>query len=81
MIMLLPGCRNFCGNTGTLYCRWTSQKCFRLPGGEEKKRRKPSYTGEEEFNYFMAVIFPDKDLNIMDYNRVIRDLNSNTPKE
>jgi len=49
--------------------------------GKKRREEKPSYTGEEEFNYFMAVIFPDKDLNIMDYNRVIRDLNSNTPKE
>ena len=49
--------------------------------GNKRREEKPSYTGEEEFNYFMAVIFPDKDLNIMDYNRVIRDLNGNTPKE
>ena len=49
--------------------------------GKKRREEKPSYTGEEEFNYFMAVIFPDKDLNILDYNRVIRDLNGNTPKE
>ncbi|MGL4571014.1 MAG: DUF1015 domain-containing protein [Clostridium sp.] len=41
-----------------------------------KMRRKenPSFTGEEEFNYFLAVAFPDKDLFVMDYNRVVKDL-------
>ncbi len=34
-----------------------------------------TYTGEEEFNYFLAVIFPDNQLKIIDYNRVVRDLN------
>jgi len=33
----------------------------------------PDYSGKEEFNYFMAVVFPDKDLKIFDYNRVIKD--------
>ena len=42
-----------------------------------KKRRQshPDYTGNEEFNYLMAVVFCDEDLFIMDYNRVVRDLN------
>lgn len=42
-----------------------------------KRRRDqhPGYTGDEEFNYLMAVIFCDEDLFIMDYNRVVRDLN------
>lgn len=42
-----------------------------------KKRRQehPEYTGEEEFNYFLSVLFPDDELEIMDYNRVLRDLN------
>ncbi|MEG0238457.1 MAG: DUF1015 family protein [Clostridium sp.] len=41
-----------------------------------KMRRKenPSFTGNEEFNYFLAVAFPDKDLFVMDYNRVVKDL-------
>ena len=49
--------------------------------GKKRREEKPGYTGEEEFNYFMAVIFPDKDLNILDYNRVIKDLNGSTPEE
>ncbi|MFP4488186.1 MAG: DUF1015 domain-containing protein, partial [Bacteroidales bacterium] len=46
--------------------------------GLEKRKQNPDYTGEEEFNYFMAVHFPDKQLEIIDYNRVVRDLNGYT---
>jgi uncharacterized protein (DUF1015 family) len=46
--------------------------------GLKRREANPNYTGDEEFNYFMAVIFPDKDLNIYDYNRVVRDLNGHT---
>ena len=41
----------------------------------------PGYTGEEEFNYFLSVLFPDDELQIMAYNRVLKDLNGHTPKE
>ncbi|MDK9710000.1 DUF1015 domain-containing protein [Acidaminobacter sp.] len=43
--------------------------------GLKKREENPGFTGNEEFNYFMAVIFPDDDLFIMDYNRVLTDLN------
>jgi len=43
--------------------------------GEYKASRNPSHTGREEYNYFMAVCFPASQLKIMDYNRLIRDLN------
>ena len=43
--------------------------------GQKRREEHPDYTGEEEFNYFMAVIFPDDDLKIFDYNRVVKDLN------
>lgn len=49
--------------------------------GDQKRKEKPDYTGEEEFNYFLAVLFPDDDLEIMDYNRVVRDLNGNSQEE
>ena len=49
--------------------------------GLKRREANPGYTGEEEFNFFMAVIFPDKDLNIFDYNRVVRDLNGLTTEE
>ena len=43
--------------------------------GAEKKAANPHHTGEEEYNYFMAVCFPQSQLAIIDYNRVVRDLN------
>ena len=39
-------------------------------------RQNPNHTGDEEYNYFMAVCFPDNQLNIIDYNRVVKDLNN-----
>lgn len=49
--------------------------------GIKKREKKEDFTGHEEFNYFMAVIFPDKDLKIFDYNRVVKDLNGNSIEE
>ena len=49
--------------------------------GEKRRAEHPGYTGKEEFNYFLAVLFPDEELSILDYNRVIKDLNGNTPCE
>lgn len=43
--------------------------------GQMRRKAHPDYTGEEEFNFFLSVIFPDQDLYIMDYNRVVKDLN------
>ncbi len=43
--------------------------------GNEKKRNNPNHNGSEEYNYFMAVLFPDDQLSIIDYNRVVKDLN------
>lgn len=49
--------------------------------GAEKKAANPHHTGEEEYNYFMAVCFPESQLKILDYNRVVKDLNGLTPEE
>jgi uncharacterized protein (DUF1015 family) len=49
--------------------------------GLEKKSQNPNHTGKEEYNYFLAVIFPDNQLNIIDYNRVVKDLNGLTPTQ
>lgn len=49
--------------------------------GAEKARQNPNHTGNEEYNYFMAVCFPDNQLTILDYNRVVRDLNGFTPAQ
>lgn len=43
--------------------------------GLKRRREHPDYSGEEEFNYFLSVLFPDDELMIMDYNRVVKDLN------
>jgi uncharacterized protein (DUF1015 family) len=49
--------------------------------GMEKKAQNPNHTGNEEYNYFLAVIFPDNQLTIIDYNRVVKDLNGLTPAQ
>ncbi len=49
--------------------------------GKKRREEFPNYDGTEEFNFFMAVIFPDEELYVMDYNRVVKDLNGNTPEE
>ncbi|MCB2295962.1 DUF1015 family protein [Clostridium algoriphilum] len=46
--------------------------------GLKRREDNPSYTGEEEFNYFLSVIFPDNNLYVMGYNRVVSDLFGNT---
>ena len=48
--------------------------------GAEKAAQNPSTTGKEEYNYFMAVCFPASQLTILDYNRVVKDLNGMTPE-
>jgi len=48
---------------------------------EESKNANTNHTGEEEYNYFIAVIFPGKQLHIMPYNRIIFDLNGNNKEE
>ena len=49
--------------------------------GQERKAKNPSHNGTEEYNYFMAVIFPDSQLKIIDYNRVVKDLNGLSQEE
>jgi uncharacterized protein (DUF1015 family) len=49
--------------------------------GNEKKLQNPNHQGDEEYNYFLAVCFPDNQLHIMDYNRVVKDLNGMSSAE
>ncbi len=49
--------------------------------GHEKALANPHHTGNEEYNFFLAVAFPESHLRIMDYNRVVKDLNGLTPEE
>lgn len=49
--------------------------------GAEKREKNPNHTGDEEYNFFMAVCFPETQLKIIDYNRVVKDLNGLTEEE
>ena len=49
--------------------------------GQERKKNNPKHTGKEEYNYFMAVHFPASQLTIIDYNRVVKDLNGLSKQE
>lgn len=49
--------------------------------GQERQKANPSHNGNEEYNFFLSVVFPASQLHIMDYNRVIKDLNGNTTQE
>lgn len=66
-------------NVDALYIADGHHRCasaFRV--GEMRRKELGTYTGEEEFNFFLAVAFADSDLDIMDYNRVVKDLNGYT---
>lgn len=49
--------------------------------GLKRREEHPNYTGDEEFNYFLSVLFADEELAILDYNRVVKDLNGLTETE
>ncbi|MBE6749418.1 MAG: DUF1015 domain-containing protein [Ruminococcaceae bacterium] len=49
--------------------------------GKKRREENPDFDGTEEFNFFLAVLFPANTLSIMDYNRVVKDLNGNTESE
>lgn len=49
--------------------------------GMKRREEHPNYDGTEEFNFFLSVLFPDEELMIMPYNRVVKDLNGNTKEE
>ncbi|OOB77579.1 MAG: hypothetical protein BEN19_01630 [Epulopiscium sp. Nuni2H_MBin003] len=48
---------------------------------QKRRLEHPDYTGDEEFNFYLSVLFPDNQLNILDYNRVVTDLNGLTSNE
>ena len=73
--------RAFSG-VGEIYIADGHHRCASAVKVSEKRRReRPGYTGEEEFNFFLSVLFPDDQLMIMDYNRVVKDLNDLTKEE
>jgi uncharacterized protein (DUF1015 family) len=64
------------GEVESLYIADGHHRCASaVKVGEMRRAEKPDYTGEEEFNYFLSVAFQGDDLQIMDYNRVVKDLN------
>ncbi len=64
-------------NVGDYYIADGHHRCASAVNVAKKRREEnPNYDGTEEFNFFLAVLFPAESLRIMDYNRVVRDLNS-----
>ena len=69
-------------NTRDFYIADGHHRCASAVNVAKMRREaNPDYTGDEEFNYFLAVLFPANELEIMDYNRVVKDLNGNTEEE
>ena len=69
-------------DTGSIYIADGHHRCASaVKVGLKRRDEHPDYNGSEEFNYFLSVLFADEELMIMDYNRVIKDLNGNTEPE
>ena len=63
-------------NAGAFYIADGHHRCASAVNvGKKRREENPQYNGTEEFNFFLAVLFPAKTLSIMDYNRVVKDLN------
>ena len=70
------------GGVSSMYIADGHHRCASaVKVGMMRRADNPDYTGDEEFNYFLAVAFPDNQLEIMDYNRVVKDLNGYTVDE
>ena len=71
--------RNLLGELDSVYIADGHHRCASaVKVGLMRREAHPDYTGGEEFNYFLSVLFPDEELYIMDYNRVVKDLNGYT---
>ncbi len=69
-------------NAGDFYIADGHHRCASAVNVAKMRREaNPDYTGDEEFNFFLAVLFPANELEIMDYNRVVKDLNGNSQEE
>ena len=70
------------GQIDNLYIADGHHRCAAAENiAKEKREQNPNYTGDEEFNYFTAMIAPDNYLKVMDYNRVVKDLNGLSEEE
>ena len=74
-------CREFAGIDNMYIADGHHRSASAVRVGGMRRQAKPDYDGNEEFNYFLSVIFPDDHLYIMDYNRIVKDLNGNTQEE
>lgn len=74
--------QNAFNDTDSIYIADGHHRCASaVKVGLKRREANPNYTGDEEFNYFLSVLFADEELMIMDYNRVIKDLNSNSVED
>lgn len=70
------------GQIGDFYIADGHHRCASAVNVAKMRREQnPDFDGTEEFNFFLAVLFPAESLEIMDYNRVVKDLNGNTEEE
>lgn len=73
---------NLFASTDSIYIADGHHRCASaVKVGLKRREAHPGYTGEEEFNYFLSVLFADEELMIMDYNRVVKDLNGKNVEE
>ncbi len=74
--------RLFCGDVEAFYVADGHHRTAAAARvGAEKRAQNPNHTGDEEYNFFMAVCFPESQLKILDYNRVVKDLNGLSSEE
>ncbi|MBR4341673.1 MAG: DUF1015 domain-containing protein [Lachnospiraceae bacterium] len=74
--------RNAFDNINSIYIADGHHRCASaVKAGLKRRDLNPDYTGEEEFNFFLSVLFPEDQLMIMPYNRVVKDLNDLTEEE
>ena len=74
--------RLFCGDVEAFYVADGHHRTAAAARvGAEKREHNPNHTGDEEYNFFMAVCFPESQLKILDYNRVVKDLNGLSKEE
>ena len=74
-------CRTFAGIDSIYIADGHHRAASAVKVALKRREENPSYTGEEPFNFFLSVLFPDEELKILDYNRVVRDLNGLTPEQ
>lgn len=74
-------CREFAGIDYLYIADGHHRSASAVRVGMKRRQAKPEYDGSEEFNYFLSVIFPDEQLYIMDYNRIVKDLNGSSAEQ